>query len=71
MSGKSGTGFGFGSFSLKGETGGEVGRKSTFSDFDCYVTKKNNLNEPDVVTIKDLKSKILEIDSKLKAIVVK
>lgn len=71
LSGKTGTGFGFGSFSIKGESGGEIGRKSKFSDFDCYVIKKNNLNEPDILTIKDLNAKIVEIDSKLKSIVAK
>jgi len=65
LSGQAGVGFGFGSFSTKGDTGGQIERKSNFSDFDCYVIKKNNLNQPDYITVKTLKEKIKSIESQI------
>lgn len=61
LAASTGTGFGFGSFSVKGKGEGEVERKSSFSDFNCYVTTMNNLNSPDNLVLKDIRNKINEL----------
>ncbi|KUJ56380.1 hypothetical protein [Chryseobacterium aquaticum] len=65
LSAKVGAGFGFGSFAANGNTGGQISRKSNFADFDCYVIKINHLNQPDKITVLDLKTLLKELDSEL------
>ena len=66
FSAKGGLGFGIGSFSTKGQAEGQITRKSSFSDFDSYVITTNNINQPDEITVNDLKALINELDNELK-----